>query len=54
MLFVDYIIEKAGDNIAFDKELNPAHLDVKPNDLFRAVIDENNRLILVKVNAEEK
>ena len=54
MLFVDYVFEKAGDNIAFDKELNPAHLDVKPNDLFRAVIDENNRLVLVKVKAEEK
>ncbi len=54
MLFVDYIIEKAGDNIAFDKELNPAHLDVKPNDMFRAVIDENNRLMFIKTTDESK
>ena len=54
MLFVDYVFEKTGNNILFDKELNPAHLDVKPNDMFRVVIDENNRLILVKVEVEEK
>lgn len=54
MLFVDYVIEKAGDNILFDKELNPAHLDVKPGDLFQVRIDENNRLILVKVKAGDK
>lgn len=54
MLFVDYVIEKAGDNILFDKELNPAHLDVKPGDLFKAAIDQNNRLILVKVKVEDE
>ncbi len=49
MVFVDYFFEKAGDNIRFDKELNPATLGVESGDVFRAVIDENNRLILVKV-----
>lgn len=49
MLFIDYVFEKAGNNIAFDKELNPESLDVKAGDKFVAHIDENNRLILVKV-----
>lgn len=52
MLFVDYVFEKAGKNIVFDKELNPESLDVKSGDKFVAHINDDNRLILVKV--EEK
>lgn len=54
MIFVDYVFEKVGDNILFDKELNPATFGIKSNELFRAEIDENNRIILVKVEAESK
>jgi hypothetical protein len=49
MLFVDYVFERAGNNILFDKELNPAALNVSPGDQFVAHIDEHKRLILVKV-----
>lgn len=52
MLFVDYAFEKAGKNIVFDKELDPKSLDVKSGDEFVVHINEDNRIILVKV--EEK
>jgi hypothetical protein len=52
MLFVDYVFEKAGKNILFDKELNPDMLDVKSGDMFVAKVDENNRLVLVKIKDE--
>lgn len=49
MIFVDYVFETAGKNIVFDKELSPSSIDVQQDDLFRVVIDENNRIIFVKV-----
>lgn len=49
MLFVDYVFETAGKNIVFDKELDPKSLDVKSGDKVVAHINEDNRLILVKV-----
>jgi len=52
MLFLDYVFEKAGKNILFDKELDPASLEVKTGDKFVVHIDENNRLVLVKVQDE--
>lgn len=54
MVFVDYFFEKAGDNIRFDKELNPSLLDVKSGDKFVAHVDENNRLTLVRITEESK
>ena len=54
MVFVDYFFEKAGDNIRFDKELNPSLLDIKSGDKFVAHVDEDNRLTLVRVIEESK
>ena len=54
MLFVDYAFEKAGKNIVFDKELNPESLDLKSGDNFVVHINENNQLLLVKIQDEEQ
>lgn len=53
MLFVDYVFEKFENKILMDKELSPSSLDVKHNDVYRVVIDENDRIIFVKVEAKE-
>jgi len=53
MIFVDYIFEKVENNILMDKELNPSSLGVNHNDLYRVVIDENDRIIFVKVDVKE-
>lgn len=53
MLFIDYVFEKAGKNILFDKELDPASLEVTSGDMFVAHIDDNNRLVLVKVQDKD-
>ncbi len=54
MLYVDYVFETAGDNILFDAELSPDSLKVNTGDKFVVQINENNRIILVKVNEESK
>lgn len=53
MIFVDYIFEKVENNILMDKELAPSSLGVKHNDVYRVVIDENDRIIFVKVEEKE-
>jgi hypothetical protein len=54
MLYVDYVFETAGNNILFDKELTPESLNVKTGDKFVVEVNENNRIILVKVTEENK
>jgi Txe/YoeB family toxin of Txe-Axe toxin-antitoxin module len=54
MLYVDYVFEKAGNNIVFDAELKPESLKVKTGDKFVVQINEDNRIILVKVDEESK
>lgn len=53
MLFVDYVFEKFQNKILMDKELSPESLGVKNDDVYRVVIDEDNRIIFVKVDVEE-
>jgi hypothetical protein len=53
MIFVDYVFEKFNDMILMDKELRPESLGVKNDDVYRVVIDEDNRIIFVKVDVEE-
>ncbi len=50
MLFVDYVFETAGNNILFDKELSPKSMNVKTGDKFVVKVDDDNRIILVRVN----
>lgn len=49
MLFIDYVFETVGNNILFDKQLDPASLKVSHGDQFVVHINDHNRLILVKV-----
>ncbi len=54
MLYVDYVFETAGNNILFDKELSPDSLKVKTGDKFVVEVNEDNRIILVRVDEESK
>ncbi len=54
MIFVDYVFERFGDKILFDKELNPASFNVSSGDVFRVELTDENRIVLVKVDTESK
>ena len=49
MIFVDYAFEKVNKNILFDKDLDPQLLDITSGDKFVVHINENNRLLLVRI-----
>jgi hypothetical protein len=52
MLYVDYFIETVDNDILFDKELSPDSLKVKTGDKFVVKVNEDNRIILVRVDQE--
>jgi hypothetical protein len=54
MIFADYVFETVNNNILFDKELSPESLDIKSGDKFVVHINENNRILLVKIKDEEQ
>lgn len=52
MLFVDYVFDKIGNSILFDKELKPTELGVENNDLY-SVRTDNDRIIFRKFDIED-
>ena len=54
MLYVDYFFETVGKNILFDQELSPDSVQVKTGDKFVVKVNEDNRIILIRVDEESK
>lgn len=54
MLYVDYVFETAKNGILFDAELSAESLGVKTGDMFRVMVDDNNRICFIKIEADEQ
>ena len=52
MTFLDYEITINGDNIEFDKRIDPQQLNIEQGDKFVAKIDKNDKIILEKINKD--